>query len=98
MLFCSIIHFDQVCKIHDLFWSNDSFKFCARAMAELRVLRLFGKPLEFLPKILPLHKPRHLSLANIMIVADDILRSVNVHIEVVLHASNIFSFKFLIQI
>ncbi|KAL2339170.1 hypothetical protein Fmac_013616 [Flemingia macrophylla] len=52
-----------------------------RAMAELRVLRLFGNPLEFLPEILPLHKLRHLSLANIRIVADDNLRSVNVQIE-----------------
>lgn len=53
-----------------------------RAMAELQVLRLFGNPLEFLPEILPLHKLRHLSLANIRIVADDNLRSVNVQIEV----------------
>ncbi|XP_050368574.1 phospholipase A I isoform X3 [Argentina anserina] len=52
-----------------------------RAMAELRVLRLFGNPLEFLPEILPLHKLHHLSLANIRIVADDSLRSVNVQIE-----------------
>ncbi|XP_059435789.1 phospholipase A I [Corylus avellana] len=52
-----------------------------RAMAELQVLRLFGNPLEFLPEILPLHKLRHLSLANIRIVADDNLRSVNVQIE-----------------
>ncbi|PON38399.1 Patatin-related protein [Parasponia andersonii] len=52
-----------------------------RAMAELQVLRLFGNPLEFLPEILPLHRLRHLSLANIRIVADDNLRSVNVHIE-----------------
>lgn len=52
-----------------------------RAMAELRVLRLFGNPLEFLPEILPLHKLRHLSLANIRIVADELLRSVNVQIE-----------------
>ncbi|KAI3698120.1 hypothetical protein L6452_31232 [Arctium lappa] len=51
------------------------------AMAELRVLRLFGNPLEFLPEILPLHQLRHLSLANIRIVADDHLRSVNVQIE-----------------
>ena len=51
-------------------------------MAELRVLRLFGNPLEFLPEILPLHQLRHLSLANIRIVADDHLRSVNVQIEV----------------
>ncbi|KAJ9566706.1 hypothetical protein OSB04_002672 [Centaurea solstitialis] len=53
-----------------------------RAMAELRVLRLFGNPLEFLPEILPLHQLRHLSLANIRIVADDHLRSVNVQIEI----------------
>lgn len=52
-----------------------------RAMAELRILRLFGNPLEFLPEILPLHQLRHLSLANIRIVADDYLRSVNVQIE-----------------
>ncbi|KAL8259333.1 hypothetical protein R6Q59_027286 [Mikania micrantha] len=52
-----------------------------RAMAELRVLRLFGNPLEFLPEILPLHQLRHLSLANIRIVADDYLRTVNVQIE-----------------
>ncbi|XP_062160948.1 phospholipase A I isoform X2 [Alnus glutinosa] len=52
-----------------------------RAMAELQVLRLFGNPLEFLPEILPLHKLHHLSLANIRIVADDNLRSVNVQIE-----------------
>ncbi|CAK9176702.1 unnamed protein product [Ilex paraguariensis] len=52
-----------------------------RAMAELRILRLFGNPLEYLPEILPLHKLRHLSLANIRIVADDNLRSVNVQIE-----------------
>ncbi|KAM0012207.1 putative phospholipase A(1) [Helianthus debilis subsp. tardiflorus] len=53
-----------------------------RAMAELRVLRLFGNPLEFLPEILSLHQLRHLSVANIRIVADDYLRSVNVQIEV----------------
>ncbi|XP_076923033.1 phospholipase A I-like [Bidens hawaiensis] len=52
-----------------------------RAMAELRILRLFGNPLEFLPDILPLHQLRHLSLANIRIVSDDHLRSVNVQIE-----------------
>ncbi|KAF8391516.1 hypothetical protein HHK36_023821 [Tetracentron sinense] len=52
-----------------------------RAMAELRVLRLFGNPLEFLPEILPLHKLRHLSLANIRVEADENLRSVNVQIE-----------------
>ncbi|XP_073048092.1 LOW QUALITY PROTEIN: phospholipase A I-like [Primulina eburnea] len=53
-----------------------------RAMAELRVLRLFGNPLEFLPDILPLQELHHLSLANIRIVADDNLRSVNVQIEI----------------
>ncbi|PIN21146.1 Intracellular membrane-bound Ca2+-independent phospholipase A2 [Handroanthus impetiginosus] len=52
-----------------------------RAMSELRVLRLFGNPLEFLPDILPLHELRHLSLANIRIVADENLISVNVQIE-----------------
>ncbi|KAM3362609.1 phospholipase A I [Capsicum galapagoense] len=52
-----------------------------RAMTKLRVLRLFGNPLEFLPDILPLQKLRHLSLANIRIVADDQLRTVNVQIE-----------------
>ncbi|KAE8728824.1 Phospholipase A I [Hibiscus syriacus] len=52
-----------------------------RAMAELEILRLFGNPLEFLPEILPLHKLRHLSLANIRIVADENIRSVNVQIE-----------------
>lgn len=51
-------------------------------MAELRVLRLFGNPLEFLPDFLPLHNLRHLSLANIRIEATDNLKSVNVHIEV----------------
>ncbi|XP_057544928.1 phospholipase A I-like isoform X2 [Amaranthus tricolor] len=52
-----------------------------RAMAELCVLRLFGNPLEFLPEILPLQKLRHLSVANVRIVADENLRSVNVQIE-----------------
>uniref|UniRef100_A0A803M1Z9 PNPLA domain-containing protein n=1 Tax=Chenopodium quinoa TaxID=63459 RepID=A0A803M1Z9_CHEQI len=52
-----------------------------RAVAELRVLRLFGNPLEFLPEILPLQKLRHLSLANVRIVADEHLKSVNVQIE-----------------
>ncbi|KAL6567481.1 Phospholipase A I [Orobanche gracilis] len=52
-----------------------------RAMAGLHVLRLFGNPLEFLPDILPLHQLRHLSLANIRIVADENLISVNVQIE-----------------
>ncbi|KAJ4838695.1 Phospholipase A I [Turnera subulata] len=52
-----------------------------RAMAELQILRLFGNPLEFLPEILPLLKLRHLTLANMRIVADENLRSVNVQIE-----------------
>ncbi|KAJ3670425.1 hypothetical protein LUZ60_010749 [Juncus effusus] len=52
-----------------------------RAMSELRVLRLFGNPLEFLPEILPLHNLRHLSLANIRIEATESLKSVNVQIE-----------------
>ncbi|XP_068656988.1 phospholipase A I-like [Aristolochia californica] len=52
-----------------------------RAMAELRVLRLFGNPLEFIPEILPLQNLRHLSLANIRIEADENLKSVNVRIE-----------------
>ncbi|KAH9606687.1 hypothetical protein KSS87_014896, partial [Heliosperma pusillum] len=52
-----------------------------RAMSELRVLRLFGNPLEFLPEILPLQKLRHLSLANIRIVADENFKAVNVEIE-----------------
>lgn len=51
-------------------------------MSELRVLRLFGNPLEFLPDILPLNELRHLSLANIRIVADENLVTVNVQIEV----------------
>ncbi|OAY70487.1 Phospholipase A I [Ananas comosus] len=52
-----------------------------RAMTELRVLRLFGNPLEFLPELLPLHNLRHLSLANIRIEATESLKSVNVQIE-----------------
>ncbi|KAL1538510.1 Phospholipase A I [Salvia divinorum] len=52
-----------------------------RAMSELRVLRLFGNPLEFLPDILPLNELRHLSLANIRIVADENLVSLDVQIE-----------------
>lgn len=73
-------------------------------MAELRILRLFGNPLEFLPEILPLHKLRHFSLANIRIVADEHLRSVTVQIEVLscpfiqqyfLHIFFLFLFVFL---
>lgn len=73
--------------------SNGSLQFYDRAMAELRVLRLFGNPLEFLPEILPLHKLHHLSLANIRIVADDNLRSVNVQIEVVINTICIEVFR-----
>ena len=62
-------------------------------MAELRVLRLFGNPFEFLPEILPLHKLRHLSLANIRIVADELLRSVNVQIEVLDDATILAAFQ-----
>ncbi|KAL0353241.1 UNVERIFIED_CONTAM: Phospholipase A I [Sesamum angustifolium] len=60
---------------------NTCLQLIDRALAELRVLRLFGNPLEFLPDILPLLKLRHLSLANIRIVADENLISVNVQIE-----------------
>ncbi|KAI3870576.1 hypothetical protein MKX03_022769 [Papaver bracteatum] len=53
-----------------------------RAMSELRTLKLFGNPIEFLPEILPLHKLRHLSFANIRIKGNDSsLKSVNVEIE-----------------
>lgn len=52
-----------------------------RAMAELRILRLFGNPLEFLPEILPLSNLRNLSLANVRIEGDQALSSVNVQIE-----------------
>ncbi|BAT01807.1 Os07g0520900 [Oryza sativa Japonica Group] len=52
-----------------------------RSMPKLRVLRLFGNPLEFLPEILPLHNLRHLTLANIRIEALESLRSVTVQIE-----------------
>lgn len=39
-------------------------------MAELRILRLFGNPLEFLPEKLPLHQLRHLSLALTSLASD----------------------------
>ena len=51
-------------------------------MPKLRILRLFGNPLEFLPEILPLHNLRHLTLANIRIEAVESLKSVTVQIEV----------------
>jgi len=63
--------------------SKINLQFYGRSMAELRVLRLFGNPLEFLPEILPLHNLRHLSLANIRIEATENIKSVNVQIEVI---------------
>jgi hypothetical protein len=51
-------------------------------VAELRILRLFGNPLEFLPEILPLSNLRNLSLANVRIEGDQALSSVNVQIEI----------------
>ena len=68
--------------MNSFLWSNAFVRLDGRAMAELQILRLFGNPLEFLPEILPLRKLRHLSLANIRIVADENLRSVTVQIEV----------------
>lgn len=53
-------------------------------MSELRVLRLYGNPLEFLPEILPLHNLRRLSLANIRIEATENIKTVNVQIEVII--------------
>lgn len=53
-------------------------------MPELRVLRLYGNPLEFLPEILPLHNLRCLSLANIRIEARENFKMVNVQIEVMI--------------
>lgn len=64
-----------------------------RAMAELRILRLFGNPLEFLPEILPLQKLCHLSVANVRIVADENLRSVDIQIEVLKNFVPLFVFK-----
>lgn len=61
------------------------FTFCnlpIRAMAKLRVLRLFGNPLEFLPEITPCTNLRHLSLANVRIEGDQALSTINVDIEV----------------
>ena len=72
------------------------FSIFGRAMAELCVLRLFGNPLEFLPEILPLQKLRHLSVANVRIVADENLRSVNVQIEVLKKSVPFFSASSLI--
>jgi hypothetical protein len=50
-------------------------------MAKLRVLRLFGNPLEFLPEITPCTNLRHLSLANVRIEGDQALSTINVDIE-----------------
>lgn len=86
--------FHHGCQIYDLSESNGPFQLYGRAMAELRVLRLFGNPLEFLPEILPLYKLRHLSLANIRIVADDNLRSINVQIEVVIGKTTVHFLMF----
>lgn len=61
---------------------HDSFSVSHRSMPKLRILRLFGNPLEFLPEILPLHNLRHLTLANIRIEAVESLKSVTVQIEV----------------
>jgi len=61
---------------------HDSFSVPHRSMPKLRILRLFGNPLEFLPEILPLHNLRHLTLANIRIEAVESLKSVTVQIEV----------------
>ena len=61
---------------------HDLFSVSYRSMPKLRILRLFGNPLEFLPEILPLHNLRHLTLANIRIEAVESLKSVTVQIEV----------------
>lgn len=52
------------------------------SLLELRVLRLFGNPLEFFPEILPCQSLRHLSLANVRIISDMRLKHVDVTIEV----------------
>ncbi|XP_024394241.1 phospholipase A I isoform X2 [Physcomitrium patens] len=52
-----------------------------RAMSKLRVLRLFGNPLEFLPEIIPCANLRHLSLANVRIEGDQDLSTIKVDIE-----------------
>ncbi|KAI5081182.1 hypothetical protein GOP47_0004365 [Adiantum capillus-veneris] len=52
-----------------------------RAMAELRTLRLFANPLEFLPEILPCTKLRNLSLANVRIEGNEELSEVDIQIE-----------------
>ncbi|KAG0585410.1 hypothetical protein M758_2G009100 [Ceratodon purpureus] len=52
-----------------------------RAMSKLRILRLFGNPLEFLPEIIPCTNLRHLSLANVRIEGDQALSTIKVDIE-----------------
>eukprot|EP00897_Mesotaenium_endlicherianum_P003568 jgi/Mesen1/3239/ME000187S02402 len=51
-----------------------------RSLAQLRVLRLFGNPLEFFPEILPCTNLRHLTLANVRIESDADLASVDVSV------------------
>lgn len=51
-------------------------------MSKLRILRLFGNPLEFLPEIIPCTNLRHLSLANVRIEGDQALSTIKVDIEV----------------
>jgi len=51
-------------------------------MSKLRILRLFGNPLEFLPEIIPCTNLRHLSLANVRIEGDQTLSTIMVDIEV----------------
>ena len=55
------------------------------SLLDLRVLRLFGNPLEFFPEILPCQSLRHLSLANVRVVSDMRLKHVDVTIEVTTH-------------
>ena len=86
------LFFSEVFIVLDFSRPNISLQFNFRAMAELYILRLFGNPLEFLPEILPLHRLRHLSLANIRIVADENLRSVNVQIEVLTNTDILVKF------
>lgn len=60
-----------------------------RNQAQLRVLRLFGNPLEYFPEIIPCRSLRHLSLANVTIKSDPDLRSVDVSISMVHPAPHI---------
>jgi hypothetical protein len=56
-------------------------------MSKLRILRLFGNPLEFLPEIIPCTNLRHLSLANVRIEGDQALSTIKVDIEVWFYSS-----------